>query len=301
MTGRPATRRRSDALFLVPYIAFLVLFLLFPIGYGLWVSLTDLDLLAERPARFVGFANYARALGSADFWKAVRVTVLFVLYTVPPLVVLALGLALALCHAGRWQGPLRATLFLPMLLSVPTVSILWLWVYNSEYGLANAALRLVGLRGLQWLTDVRLALPSIAATTVWWTVGLSMVIYLAALLRIPRQIHEAALIDGASPWKHFWAITWPLVRPVTVFLIIINTIASFQVFGQTYIMSAGVGGTSGGPAGSTLVLVHYIYQEAFQLFDMGYGAAVGFLMFFGLAVISGLQWLVFSRRTEEWE
>ena len=183
----------------------------------------------------------------------------------------------------------RAMYFLPVLISISVAGILWRWFYNNEFGLFNAFLSGVGMK-IPWISDTRWAMKSIVFMTVWWAVGGPMVVFLAGLQQVPRHYYEAASIDGAGPMRQFWSITLPLLRPVLLFVTVMNIIGSFQVFGQTFMI------TRGGPEHSTRVLVQYIYETAFTEYRMGYGAAMSWLLFLCIAVFSAIQFRLMRER-----
>jgi multiple sugar transport system permease protein len=266
------------------------MFLAGPLVYGLGLSFFRWEMLSAVPAQFLGMGNYAEALGSGYFWQSMWATFRFVLMSVPLTVVLALLAALGV-HAiprGR-QTVYRAAYFLPVLVSISVAGILWRWFYNSEFGLFNAYLSVLGVKA-PWITDTAWAMKSIVLMTLWWTLGVPMVIFLAGLNQIPGQYYEAAAIDGANARQRFFHVTLPLLRPVLLFVIVMNVIGAFQVFGQTFLI------TRGGPELSTRVLVQYIYEVAFNQYRMGYGAAMSWLLFLAIAMFSFLQFRLLRER-----
>lgn len=275
--------RLSGYLFLLPYLCLFTLFLVVPLLYGLGLSFFQWELISPAPARFVGTRNYAEALGSTYFRQALWATFRFVLMSVPLTVGLALVVAVGVHSIPRSrQSIYRAAYFLPTLISISVAGILWRWLYNSEFGLLNAYLSLLGLRA-PWLTEVGWAMKSLVFMTLWWTLGGPMVIFLAGLNQLPAQYYEAAAMDGASRFQRFIHITLPLLRPVILFVVVMNIIGAFQVFGQAFMI------TRGGPELSTRVLVQYIYETAFYHYRMGYGAAMSWLLFVAIAIFSILQ------------
>jgi multiple sugar transport system permease protein len=181
-------------------------------------------------------------------------------------------------------------IFFPYLLTVSIVGIVWRWMLQRNYGLVNYYLGKMGIAPLGWLAEARTAMPSIALATIWWTIGFNLVVFLAALQDIPEELYEAARIDGAGPVKSFLRITVPLVRPTTIFVVIMQVIASFQVFGQVFVM------TGGGPYGSTRTVVQYLYEQGFRYFRMGYASAIAYVLFFIMFVLTIVQWRVMGRR-----
>ena len=283
-------RRWSGYLFLVPYLLFFTMFLLLPLGYGFVLSFMRWEMLSPAPPKFVGLANYAEAIHDPYFWKALKATFLFVVMAVPLTVTLALLTALGINALPRRQGVYRAIYFLPTLISISVAGILWRWFFNGEFGLFNALLAPLGMK-ISWLGDVHWAMRSVVFMTLWWTLGGPMIILLAGLQHIPRQYYEAAAIDGASRLQRVWYITLPQLRPVLLFVSVMNIIGGFQVFGQTFMI------TRGGPEFATRVLVQYIYETAFTNYRMGYGAAMSWLLFAIIAVFSIIQFRIMRERT----
>lgn len=280
---RSSLRRWSGYLFLLPYLVLFVTFLLGPLLYGLSLSFYRWELLSQVPPRFAAAGNYREALGDQYFWKALWATIRFVVMAVPVIVSLALLIAVGLNSVtSRRQAFYRAAYFLPTVLTISVVGILWRWFYSNEFGLFNEWLRPFGIQ-VPWISDPRYAMPSIALMTLWWTAGGPMVILLAGLQNIPAQLHEASALDGATGWKTFVHVTLPLLRPVLLFVIVMNIIGSFQVFGQTFMI------TRGGPEFSTRTLVQYIYETAFNNYRMGYAAALSWLLFVVIAFFSFIQ------------
>lgn len=251
------------------------------------MSLYEWDLVM--PARWVGAANY-RALVSTEFWEVVTNTVKYSVGVVVLSQTLGLALAVLLNDRTRLGALLQAAIFSSYVVSWVAVSLLWIWLLDPQYGLVAYLLRLVGLRGVNWLGDHRWALWTLVLVTVWKTVGYPMVIYLAGLQAIPGDLYEAAALDGADGWQRFRHITWPLLTPTTLFLVVTLTITSFQGFDIVKIM------TQGGPVTSTMIYVYYIYEQAFQYFKLGKASAAVVLFFIGIVALTFVQWLAFRRR-----
>jgi len=262
MRGRRLVYRFSGYLFVAPYLVLFAGFVVLPLFFGLGLSFCRWEMLSPLGPRFAGLSNYREALGDANFWRAMRATGLFVVMAVPLTIVLALSVALGLVSLRRRQGLYRAAVFLPGMITVSVAGLLWRWFYSRE---------------------PLFAMPSVVLMTLWWTVGGPSIILLAGLKQIPDTYYEAAAIDGATPWQRFRHITLPLLRPVLLFVVVMNVIGSFQVFGQTFVM------TRGGPVFATRVLVQYIYETAFNFYRMGYGAAMSWLLFLVIAVFAFLQ------------
>ncbi len=278
-------RLLSNYLFLAPYLILFSGFILLPMGFGLILSFTDWELVSLGRPRFIGIANYVEAVTHPLFWKASWATFRFVLLTVPLVTLGALVLALLLNALPRRLEPFfRAAYFLPTLISISVAAILWRWFYNNDYGLFNSLITQWGGGRLPWITDVNWAMKSVVLMTLWWTVGGPMVILLAGLKQVPGQLYEAAAIDGATRRQMFFHVTLPMIRPILLLVIMLNTIGSFQVFGQPLLI------TNGGPDLSTRVLVLTIYDTAFGAYRMGYSAAMSWLLFLFIAPISYIQY-----------
>jgi multiple sugar transport system permease protein len=231
----------------------------------------------------VGLSNYVRLFTTPLVWQIFGNTLYYTAVIVPVGAALALGLALALNRGLRGIVVLRSLYFLPVISSTVAVSLVWGWLYNQQFGLINYLLSLVGITGPAWLADTTTAMPSIIIMSIWKGLGYNMVIFLAGLQGIPQELYEAAKIDGAGAWARFRYVTWPLVSPTTFFVVVLSTIAAFQVFDQTYVMTAG------GPAYSTTTLALFIYQNAFQWFHMGYAAALSYVLFLAVAAVTLIQ------------
>lgn len=290
MSSGNTLRRLSGYLFLLPYLTLFLIFLLIPLVYGLGLSFYNWEMLSPVPARFNGLGNYTEALTSMEFWKAFWATFRFVLFAVPLGVGLALLIAVGIQSvSGRRQAFYRAAYFMPTMVSISVAGILWRWFYNSEFGLFNAYLAPFNVK-VPWLTDTQCAMGSIILMTLWWTVGSPMVILLAGLQHIPKHYYEAAAIDGATNRQQFFHVTLPLLRPVLQFVVVMSIIGSFQVFGQTFMI------TRGGPELSTRVLVQYIYEMAFGNYRMGYAAAMSWLLFVAIALFSIVPFRFFKEK-----
>jgi sn-glycerol 3-phosphate transport system permease protein len=286
-----ARRARRDAwlgyALVGPSLALFGLVYLYPVAYSAYVSVFEWDLMT--PKRYVGLANY-RELWSPEFGEVLVNTACYS----GGVVVLALGLGLALAlllnDRSRLSAGLQACIFSSYIVSWVAVSLLWVWMLDPQYGLVTYGLRLVGLRPVNWLGSPSVALWTLVLVTVWKTIGYPLVIYLAGLQAIPGDFYEAAALDGATGWKRFRFITWPLLSPTTLFLVVTLTIASFQGFDIVKIM------TQGGPITSTMIYVYYIYEQAFQYFKLGKASAAVVLFFVVIVALTFAQWLAFRRR-----
>ncbi|MCD6386615.1 sugar ABC transporter permease [Candidatus Sumerlaeota bacterium] len=290
MNNRKLLYSLSGYLFVLPYLTLFGIFLVLPLFYGLGLSFFRWELASLVPPKFVGLHNYSEALTSPYFLKALWATFRFVVMAVPLTVGSALVVAVWINTVPlKRQYYYRAAYFLPVMISISVAGLLWRWFYNSEFGLFNAYLSLIGLK-VPWITDVRLAMKSIVLMTIWWTMGGAMVILLAGLQQIPDHYYEAASIDGANARQRFFYITLPLLRPVLLFVIVMNIIGSFQVFGQTWMI------TRGGPELSTRVLVQYIYETAFTHYRMGYASAMSWLLFLVIMIFSIIQFRILREK-----
>jgi len=284
----PGRQRLEPYLYLLPTIIGLLLFSAGAVIGSFLLSFTRWDMVG-RP-EWLWVDNYMELFRSALFWEVVRTTFLFVLMVVPMSVAGSLALALLVNTQVRGITVFRTAFFLPVVSSVIAVALVWSWMYNPEYGLLNHLLRsLFGVAGPAWLEDTFWALPAMALLTAWKGLGYSMVIFLAGLQTIPRELYDAATIDGAGPGQRFVRITLPMLSPTTFFVLVITLINSFQVFEQTYVL------TKGGPANATLTLSYYVYQNAFQFFQMGKAAATSYVLFAIILVVTLLQFR-FQRR-----
>jgi multiple sugar transport system permease protein len=287
-----AQPRRADwrALwFIAPYLAVFLGFLIYPLVAGIVLSLHKADLFGG--ALFVGLENYARLARDRIFLQAVANTVYFVLLTAPALAAIGLLLALALNRATRSAAFLRGVFFSSSVLSVTVVTLIWRLVLIPDGGLIANGLGAVGVRAPAFLDDPALVMPAIAATTIWWCIGLPMMLFLAALQQIPRELYEAAALDRAGPWTRLWRITLPSVRRTAVLVLIIQCVLQFQLFGQAYLM------TQGGPNGASLPIVLFIFQVGFQRWDIGYAAAASQVLF-AIILVAALAQYFAARRQE---
>ena len=276
--------------FLAPFMILYLWFWIYPIFKGFLESLSAGPMGADKT--FVGLDNYRYMMTDDKFWSSFWNTLYFILISTPTIVVIGLGMALLVNMKLKGTTWLRTAFFMPYMLSVSVVGSIWVFILQSRTGLIAETLASFGITmnvsffgsgGMGWL--------SILIATVWWTAGFNMILFLAGLQEIPEDLYEAADIDGAGRWKKFRYITMPSLKGVTTLVIILQTIASFKLFGQTWLI------TKGGPGTSTTPLVHYIYQIAFKQWDAGYASAVSFVLFLTIALISLLQYkLLMSKK-----
>ncbi|HET9251890.1 MAG TPA: sugar ABC transporter permease [Candidatus Eisenbacteria bacterium] len=276
--------RRAPSPGLAPWLFFFAVLGIFPLLYALALSFLSYNPLRPDLVRWVGFDNYARALENPSFWRALRTTVIFVVGTLPVTLTLAYLVAALLASARRAQGFFRAAIFFPATLSMVVISLVFKSLYAEE-GLLNGWLASAGLPRVHWLQDPSLALPSIMLMDVWASVGYYAILILAARKTLPDEQLEAARLEGISRLRVERKIVLPHVRPVLLFVVLLNTIRSFQIFIEPFVL------TRGGPLESTLTLVYYLYERAFYHFQMGYASALAFL----LLVLVGLILLVQRR------
>ncbi|MFC0187214.1 carbohydrate ABC transporter permease [Fictibacillus aquaticus] len=274
--------------FLLPNFIGFLFFIGIPILASLGLSFTKWDLLTS--PEFIGVENYKAIWHDAEFWAALKNTLLFIILYLPTVLVVALGIAMLLNKKMKGRTFFRAAYFIPVISSWVAVSLIWKWLFNPAYGLVNYFLSWFGINGPDWLQDPNWAMIAIVLTSVWKDTGFVMVLFLAGLQNISETYYEAADIDGATPFKKFLHITIPLLTPTTFFILIISLINSFQVFDQVMIM------TEGGPAGSTTVLVQKIYNHAFRYFEMGYASAVSWVLFLIIFIVT----LVQNRLQKRW-
>lgn len=297
--GTPRSRRsalerhraRAGMAFIAPNLAAIALFLLFPLGFSLYLSFHSWDLF--RPMRFVGTANYRQLFGDPLFYIALRNSAVFTALTLLPTVVISLGVAAALNRKLKGVALFRIAAFLPLVASTVAMAVVWRFLFTTDDGVLNIVLGWFGVRPVPWLSDPGWALFSLSIVTVWKGVPFATVILLAAMQGIPESLYEAATIDGAGPWRRFRSVTIPLVRGALSFVFVITVINSVQAFDQAYALTDG----NGGPETGTYVLGIMLFQNAFRFYEVGYAAALAWVMFALLLVLTVLQ-LWFSRREE---
>ncbi len=286
----PMARREELAgwLMAAPWVLGILLWILGPFAGAAYLSLTDYDILSR--ANFIGLDNFRRMLFEDPlFWTAMRVTTVYAVFSVP--LSIALGLFLALLLNARIHGLawLRTIYYLPAVLSGVAVSFLWIWVFSADWGVLNYLLSLVGIRGPNWLTSEKWALPALIIMSLWG-VGGNLVIYLAGLQGVPTELYEAAVVDGAGRWRKFWHITLPMISPVILFQLIMGIIGALQTFTQGYVM------TQGGPNNATLFFILYLWRNAFQYLKMGYASALAWAIFAYILLLT----LIVLRTSEAW-
>lgn len=265
---------------ILPFFAFFSLFVLYPLVQNGYYSLTNYNLTSRT---FIGLANFRRLLQDDSFVRSVRNTLIYAIFSIAPLMLLGFIAAICVDGTGRALAPIRAVLIFPYVLSMVSVSMIWLYLFEPGSGMFNKVLALFGLPGSDWLFDERLALPCLILVNVWKNLGYVMIIDLAALQGVPQSLYEAARVDGAGPLSRIWHITLPSIRPVSYFLLATLSIECFKTFEQVRIM------TNGGPIDATTTITHQIYMRAFSEFKMGYASAMSvvlFLMIFAVTLIN---------------
>ena len=277
--------------FLAPGLLLFAAYRLYPLLEGLRLSFTNARL--GRPLQqWVGLANYTRLLEDTRFHVSLWNTALYTVASTLPILAVPLALALAL-NRGRLKNLLRSVFFFPFTLSVVTVGLAWLWLLDPVVGPFNYYLRALGAPTRSWLADPHTAMAAIILTTVWWVTGYYLVIYLAGLQDIPRELYEAAALDGASGPRAFVAITLPLLRPVLLFVVVTHVIGSFQLFGQVFVL------TNGGPGDATRTVVQHLYETAFQnFFQFGAASAMAWVLFAVILIFSLVQFRLLRGHTE---
>lgn len=299
--GKPLARTRLLSLkqrqyalaflFVLPALVNFAIFRYIPIFMAGQASLYDYSLLGGF-GDFVGAKNYVRALQDDLFWSSMWVSVQYALMKVPAQVVMALLLALFVSRSVRGMGVIRTIIFFPVVTSLVVGAMLWSMMYNKDLGLIQSMLGVFGLRHNGFLSSPDLALSSIVVMMVWKEVGFSMIIFVAGLKGIPEMFYDAANIDGASPMQRFLYITLPLLKPVTLFVVVTQTISAMQVFVPIFVM------TQGGPFFSTNAIVYYIYQNGFAYNDMGYASALSFFVLSLLVAVSYFQFRLLKGQAE---
>lgn len=281
-------------LFILPHTIFFAVFLAWPFFFGIYTSLFQFDFLRPERRPFVGLQNYLNLINTGsvqfrDFWRAMGNTFEFLVWSVAPLVLIGLFLAVLLHGRFRARTFFRTLFFAPYTLSVTAAAVLWWWIFQPQGGLLNHFLNGLGLDRPSWLSSLPEAWIAITVATVWWTIGFNTVIFLAALQDIPRSLYEAASIDGATPVQQFIYVTVPMLRPVLVLVVTLTVIASANLFGQPFIM------TGGGPVQETETIIYRIYIEGIGRNQMGSAAAMSIVLAALLLTLTAINFRVFGR------
>jgi multiple sugar transport system permease protein len=282
--------------FLLPFLTVNLAFLIVPFARGLWISFHDWDLLgaaAGRAPHFIGLQNYSALLTDRLFWASLLHTAEFLVMAVPSITVAGLLLALALNRQLRSFALFRSVIFLSGAFSVSVLTLIWVMVLNPSRGLVGQGMQALGLTPFDILADRRFAMLALVITTLWWSAGFPMALFLAALQQIPSERYEAAQLDHAGVWTTFRRITLPAISRTVWLVVLIETLLHVQVFGQVLLM------TKGGPANSTRVLVQYLYESGFRDWRLGYASAISLMLFGIMALISLLQFRLLRSGGEE--
>lgn len=285
----PTPEHRVGWWLIAPFLLLYLVFLIGPLIYGFLISFFDTSLVRGGLSSFAGISNYAEAFGSAEFWGTMWHTTLFTLLTTPPLVVLALALAILTNRIRHAQWFFRLVFFVPYIIPVTSVTMIFGWLYAAETGLLDRWIAGLGITPPDFLGNATWAMISVALLTVWWTLGFNFVLYLAGLQEIPRDLYESASMDGAGPFSQIRTITIPLLGRTTLLVTMLQIISSLKVFDQIYLL------TEGGPNFSTRPVLQYIYDVGFTNYRVGYAAAASMIYFAALLIVSGI-WFYFSRR-----
>ncbi|HWL99367.1 MAG TPA: sugar ABC transporter permease [Nocardioidaceae bacterium] len=291
--GRGRTRQRSGVWFCVPFLVVYAAFLIYPMLLGVRMSLFNWSLTGIGTDQFLGLGNYREMLGDEAVWLSLWNTALFTLMSTPPLVGIALLMALLTNRAMRFRWIYRLAYFAPYVLPVSVVTLIWTWLYQPGFGLINGTLTALGFSEIEWLTDSQWAMLAVVIATVWWTVGFNYLLYLAGLQDIPEELYEAADLDGAGAFARLRDITLPLLKRTTGLVLVLQVLASLKIFDQVYLM------TEGGPNFATRPIIQYIYESGFTNYRIGYASAVSYMFFAVIVVVSILQFKLFARRQEQ--
>jgi len=285
---------RAGLMLALPSVALILVFFWGPVLYGLWLSLTDFDIYAiadPSTVRFVGLGNYLHAFAEPDFWNSLKITLVYAFVGAPVSVAVSLAAALLVdAKTTRWKPFFRAVYFAPVVTTLVAVAIVWRYLYQPQYGLVNALLGKLGIPRIDWLGNPHWALPAILVLAVWKNFGYNLLIFVAGLQNVPRELHEAAELDGASGWQRFWNVTLPELGPVFLFVSVTTVINYFQLFAEPYVM------TQGGPLKSTNSLVLLMYEQGFRWWRLGYAAALAFILFAVILVATAAQMWLQQRR-----
>jgi multiple sugar transport system permease protein len=289
---------RAAAWLLAPGLLVIGLFFLLPVAAALLLSLTDFDIYALADLgnlRFIGLDNYRRLLADPVFWTALRNTFYFALVGGPLSILVSLGAALLLdSRLARWRGLFRTVFFSPVVTTLVAVAVVWRYLYHPRFGLLDRVLGWFGLPAIDWLGNPRWSMLAIIVLAVWKNFGYNMIVFLAGLQNVPVTLYEAARIDGAGWWRQLRHITLPMLGPTFLFVTVITLIGYFQLFTEPYVITRG----EGGPVNSTLSVVLLMYKRGFRYWNMGYAAAVAFVLFLVVLGVTALQLLVRRRGAE---
>ncbi|MFL5796821.1 MAG: carbohydrate ABC transporter permease [Actinomycetota bacterium] len=309
-TGKPIPKRRrgwrgvlremrrewTAYLFNAPGLIIFAVFTVYAVSTAFWLSFHQWDIIQNQKS-YVGLQNYKEVVHDTAFWQAIGHSAYFTFGSMIPTMAIGLALAILLNSKIRGLGLFRTAFYLPAITPLIIASLIWKWVYNADYGLANYYLQKAHVisHSVNWLGSNSLAMPSVIVMQIWIGVGFSMIVYLAGLQAIPAELYEAAEVDGASAWQRFRRITFPLIAPTTFFLVIVQTIWGMQAFDQIFVMTNG---GPPGPGGATTTVSYYLWLQAFKFFRMGYASALAYTLFAILFVVSFIQFRWYLKRVE---
>nr|WP_207714561.1 sugar ABC transporter permease [Clostridium butyricum] len=271
-------------MFILPALIPLGVFWLFPMGEAIFMSFTDWDYMSSA-YNIVGFENYRNIFSDSMFYDALKNTLVFTLGTLVPTIALGLLAAVILRKKITGSAIYKAIIFSPWVTPTVVISIVWSWIFEPQYGLANYILQLLNMPKSQWLQSSDTAMTAVILVTVWKGFGWAMIFYLTALERVPKELYEAAAVDGAGSWQKFKKITLPLISPTTFFLTIITTINSIQAYDQIQVL------TQGGPSGSTRTILYLYYQTAFENFNIGEATSIAVIILLIIGALAGIQFI----------
>lgn len=287
-----SAQARAGILFVLPALIVFVFLRGIPSIYALYLSFTDYSISVIKETHWIGLANYFELAKNKEFLISLSHTAVYTAGTVFPSAAIAFGVALLLDKKIKFVGVFRTIFYIPQVASWVAISMIWIYIFNPSFGILNYVLSWIDLPKIGWLTDPNTAMLSIILVSVWRNVGYDIVIFLASLQSIPQTYYEAASVDGANKWQQFWNVTWPLMLPTTMFIVIITSIFALQAFDQIYVL------TSGGPAEATTTAVFTIWRNAFNYNRMGYASAMAFVLF-GLIFLFSLISLRVTRQLDE--
>lgn len=282
-----AQRQWGGLLFVAPFFILYSLILIYPLLRGMWLSMRRVDLFGS--GEFIGLANYSRLLADPVFVQSLVNSFVVTLMIVPVLTVLAFALALALNRATREAAIFRGIFFSSAVLSVTIVTLIWRFILAPDSGLLGELWTAFGWQPLPFLSHPDLALPAIALTTIWWSLGLPMLLFLAGLQQIPEDMYEAAALDRASRWTTLWRVTLPSLRRTTILVVMLQTAAQLQLFGQSQLLTAG------GPGGASRTAVLFLFETAFGRWELGYASAAAEILFLIILAVTLLQYTLTGR------
>lgn len=267
-------------LFALPYLLFNVM----PVLAGLLIAFTDFSIIGD--VHWVGWQNFAEAANDVWVWLAFKNVAFYGLIVVPSVTVIGLIAALYVNQRYPFSALARSIFFAPYVVSASVIGLIWVWMLDTQRGLINHYLGLIGIKSIPWLTSANWSLASVSLASIWWDMGLAFVLFLAALQDVPKDLIEAARIDGANRWQRFWYVTLPQIRPTLSMVVTLQLISTMKIFSQVHVM------TDGGPAGSSSSVIHYVYSVAIEQARFGYASAIGLVLFGLILAITLLQRLL---------